>query len=73
VSIKPGIPVSEVDRVAEQVITELDTENMLHRTGHSLGLEVHELPSVVLTITFGFEGGDGAYDEPGIYDFNWSI
>ncbi|MBO4368364.1 MAG: aminopeptidase P family protein [Clostridia bacterium] len=44
---KPGIPLSEVDRAARDVITaEGYGEYFLHRTGHGIGLQVHEPPDV---------------------------
>jgi len=70
-AVRPGIPISEIDRVAEQAI--LDSgykEYMLHRTGHSLGLEVHEPPSIGPADTSLVEEGMTLAIEPGIYDFS---
>lgn len=47
-SIQPGIRVEEVDQVARQVIADAGFgKNFTHRTGHGLGLDVHEFPSIV--------------------------
>jgi Xaa-Pro aminopeptidase len=41
----PGVPCGEVDRAARTVIEEAGHgERFLHRTGHGLGLEIHEPP-----------------------------
>ncbi|MEW6081950.1 MAG: aminopeptidase P family protein [Bacillota bacterium] len=43
----PGIPAQEVDRAARRVIESQGYgEFFIHRTGHGIGLEVHELPSI---------------------------
>lgn len=70
-AVRRGIPVSEIDRVAEKTITELGyREYMLHRTGHSLGLEVHEPPSIGPGDETLIEEGMVLAIEPGIYDFS---
>lgn len=70
-AVKPGIPVSQVDKAAEDTIDKLGyREYMLHRTGHSLGLEVHELPSIAPDDDTPLEPGIICTIEPGIYDFN---
>jgi Xaa-Pro aminopeptidase len=69
-TVKPGIPVSEVDKAAEKTIDRLGYRPyMLHRTGHSLGLEVHELPSISPDDHTILEPGMVLTIEPGIYDF----
>jgi Xaa-Pro aminopeptidase len=69
-AVRPGVPVSEVDRIAEQTIAELGyREYMLHRTGHGLGLEVHEPPSIGPGEEVTLEEGMVVAIEPGIYDF----
>jgi len=70
-AVRPGISVSEVDRVAEQTIIYLGYRDyMLHRTGHSLGLEVHEPPSIGPVDTTVIAEGMILAIEPGIYDFS---
>ncbi|MEE9497015.1 MAG: Xaa-Pro peptidase family protein [Desulfobacterales bacterium] len=68
---KPGIPISEIDKVAEQAIIESGYRDyMLHRTGHGLGLEVHEPPSIAPGDETLAEEGMVVAIEPGIYDFS---
>ncbi|GAW28869.1 Xaa-Pro peptidase family protein [Carboxydocella sp. ULO1] len=44
-AIKPGMPMSYVDEVARSVINEAGYgPNFTHRTGHGIGIEVHEAP-----------------------------
>ncbi|MCU6711226.1 Xaa-Pro peptidase family protein [Paenibacillus sp. J5C_2022] len=46
-AVKPGVPFSEVDRAVRDVITAGGYgDYFTHRTGHGLGIDVHELPSV---------------------------
>ncbi|MBI4280313.1 MAG: aminopeptidase P family protein, partial [Armatimonadetes bacterium] len=70
-AVRPGITCEELDRVAEQAIVKRGyREYMLHRTGHSLGLEVHEDPSIGPGYTQVLEPGMVLAIEPGIYDFS---
>jgi Xaa-Pro aminopeptidase len=67
-SVKPGIPASEVDKAARDVIKEAGYgERFIHRTGHGLGLEVHEEPSITGTCTTVLRPGMTFSVEPGIY------
>ena len=69
--VRPGIEVSEIDKAAEDTIVRLGYQPyMLHRTGHSLGLEIHELPSISPDDHTVLEPGMVLTVEPGIYDFN---
>ena len=69
-AVKPGIAIQDVDKVAETTTRELGYEKfMLHRTGHALGLDVHEIPSVAPGDTTVLEPGMVITIEPGIYDF----
>ena len=43
---------------------------MLHRTGHALGLEVHENPSISPTETEILQPGMVFAIEPGLYDYS---
>ncbi|MDQ7819217.1 MAG: Xaa-Pro peptidase family protein [Armatimonadota bacterium] len=44
-AIRPGVPCSAVDRAARRVIDEAGYGHaFIHRTGHGLGIDIHELP-----------------------------
>ncbi len=46
-AVRPGVPMSEIDRAARKVIEDAGYgQYFIHRTGHNIGLEVHELPDV---------------------------
>ncbi|MFZ5817619.1 MAG: M24 family metallopeptidase [Bacillota bacterium] len=67
-AVKPGVPLGEVDRAARRVIEEAGYgEFFLHRTGHGLGLEVHEEPYVVAGNQKLCKPGHVVTIEPGIY------
>jgi len=67
-SIKPGVACQDVDRAARKVITDAGYgEAFIHRTGHGLGLDVHEEPYMVEGNTLPLEVGMVFSDEPGIY------
>lgn len=69
-AVKPGNTAEDVDRAAEEsIIRRGYKENMLHRTGHALGLDVHELPSLGAGDRTVLEPGMVIAVEPGIYDF----
>ena len=68
---KPGNPVSAIDAAAEKRIVELGYKKlMLHRTGHALGLEVHEIPSIAPGDDTILEEGMVFAIEPGLYDYS---
>jgi Xaa-Pro dipeptidase len=65
---RPGAPCQDVDRAARQVIRDAGYgEFFLHRTGHGLGLEVHEAPNMVEGETRTLAPGMTFTVEPGIY------
>jgi len=65
---RPGVPASEVDKAARDVITEAGYgEQFLHRTGHGLGIDVHETPYITATSPTILEEGMVFSIEPGIY------
>lgn len=67
-SIKPGVKASYIDKVARDVINEYGySEAFIHSTGHSVGLEVHENPSLSKRETLKLEKGMIITVEPGIY------
>lgn len=67
-AVRPGVPMKEFDRAARKVIEDAGYgEYFTHRTGHGIGLEVHEFPdnsSVSETIA---QPGMIFSVEPGIY------
>lgn len=66
--VKPGVPAKEIDKAARDVITEAGYgELFLHRTGHGLGLSVHEQPYITSVNDMPLEEGMIFTIEPGIY------
>jgi Xaa-Pro dipeptidase len=67
-AVRAGLPAQEVDRAARKVIVEAGFgEYFIHRTGHGLGLEVHELPYIVEGNEMILRAGMTFTVEPGIY------
>jgi Xaa-Pro aminopeptidase len=67
-AVRPGLPYEEVDRAARDVIDEAGYgERFIHRTGHGIGLELHEEPYVVSGNRELLEPGHAFSVEPGIY------
>jgi len=65
---RPGVPCENVDRAARAVIEKAGYgPAFLHRTGHGVGLEVHEPPYMVGGNTAQLEIGNVHSVEPGIY------
>lgn len=65
---KPGVTCHEVDKAARDVIAAAGYgEYFTHRTGHGLGLEVHELPNIATNNHRKLEAGMVFTIEPGIY------
>jgi Xaa-Pro aminopeptidase len=65
---KPGVPARTVDAAARNVITEAGYgEYFVHRTGHGLGLSVHEPPYITKLNELTLEKGMVFSIEPGIY------
>jgi len=66
--IGPGVPCQEVDRWARSVIASAGYgRNFIHRTGHGIGLEVHEHPYMVEGNDLLLQPGMTFSVEPGIY------
>ena len=64
----PGVAAEDVDRAARQVIVQAGFgEFFIHRTGHGLGMEVHEEPYIRAGNTFPLAPGMTFTIEPGIY------
>jgi Xaa-Pro aminopeptidase len=67
-AVRPGVAAQQVDRAARAVIDEAGFgDRFLHRTGHGIGLEVHEPPYIVEGDETPLEPGMTFSDEPGIY------
>jgi Xaa-Pro aminopeptidase len=65
---RPGIAIQEIDRAARAVIKAGGFgERFIHRTGHGIGLEVHEPPYAVEGDETILEPGMTFSVEPGIY------
>lgn len=65
---KPGVRASTVDKAARDVISEAGYgEFFLHRTGHGLGLDIHEEPYITGTSDTILEENMVFSIEPGIY------
>jgi Xaa-Pro dipeptidase len=70
-AVRPGITCHELDLAAERAIQKSGyKEYMVHRTGHSLGSEVHEMPSIGPGDQTVLVPGMVLAIEPGIYDFS---
>lgn len=67
-AVKPGVSGQDVDRAAREVIDEAGYgAYFIHRTGHGLGLEVHEPPFIIEGNTAPLPEGTVFTVEPGIY------
>lgn len=65
---KSGALASQVDQAARSLITQAGYgEQFIHRTGHGLGLEVHEYPYLYKENNLALEAGMAVTIEPGIY------
>lgn len=65
---KPGAKMSDVDRAARDYITEMGYgPYFTHRTGHSIGIEDHEVGDVSMANDEIIEVGQAFSVEPGIY------
>ena len=66
--VRPGVTAESVDRAARQVITDAGYgDAFIHRTGHGIGLEVHEEPYLVEGNDLVLTEGMTFSIEPGIY------
>lgn len=67
-AVRPGVAAEAVDRAARAVIEEAGYgDAFLHRTGHGIGIELHEPPYIVEGDTTRLEARMTFSDEPGIY------
>ncbi len=71
-AVRPGVACQEVDRAARQVLTDAGLgPHFIHRTGHGLGLDVHEEPGIVEGNEMRLEEGMVFTIEPGAYLEGW--
>jgi Xaa-Pro aminopeptidase len=65
--VKAGVEIKKVDSAARAVIKKQRLPVFGHGTGHGLGLEIHELPSISPKSQGKLQPGDVVTIEPGIY------
>jgi len=64
----PGVPLREIDRAARSIIENGGYgDRFTHRTGHNIGLDVHEYPDVSAVSEVAAQPGMVFSIEPGIY------
>ena len=67
-AVAPGVPTSEIDAACRQVIADAGYgEYFTHGTGHGVGLDIHEAPSVSSASTATLAPGHIITVEPGVY------
>ena len=67
-AVRPGVTAEQVDAAARDVLIEAGLgENFVHRTGHGIGLSVHEEPYIVAGNDLPLTAGMAFSIEPGIY------
>jgi len=67
-TVAPGVAAQEIDRVARRIIADAGFgDRFIHRTGHGIGLEVHEPPYLVEGSDWELEPGTTFSVEPGVY------
>ncbi len=66
--VRPGVTAEQVDRAARAVLAEAGlADYFVHRTGHGIGLAVHEEPYIVAGNDLPLTAGMAFSVEPGIY------
>ena len=67
-AVRPGVTAEAVDAAARDILTAAGYgEAFLHRTGHGIGLDVHEEPYIVAGNPLRLEPGMAFSVEPGVY------
>jgi Xaa-Pro aminopeptidase len=67
-AVRPGVACTEIDRACRSVIEEAGlAERFVHGTGHGVGLNIHEAPSVSPVSTDTLSAGHVVTVEPGVY------
>ena len=66
--VAPGVKCSDVDKACRDLIDDAGWgDAFVHGTGHGVGLDIHEAPSVARTSTDTLEVGHVVTVEPGVY------
>jgi len=67
-AVRPGVSAASVDAAARDIIADAGFgDRFIHRTGHGIGLDVHEEPYIVAGNDLPLEEGMAFSVEPGIY------
>lgn len=67
-AVRPGVTAEQVDAAARDVLAEAGlADYFVHRTGHGIGLSVHEEPYIVAGNDLPLRAGMAFSVEPGIY------
>jgi Xaa-Pro aminopeptidase len=67
-AVRPGVAAEQIDAAARDVLAEAGLgEYFVHRTGHGIGLSVHEEPYIVAGNDLPLAAGMAFSVEPGIY------
>ncbi len=67
-AVEPGVTAESIDRAAREVVEEAGYgDEFVHRTGHGVGLDVHEDPYIVAGNDAELEPGMVFSVEPGVY------
>jgi len=67
-AVRPGVTAESIDAAARDIIAEAGFgEYFIHRTGHGIGLDVHEEPYIIKGNALPLEPGMAFSVEPGIY------
>jgi Xaa-Pro dipeptidase len=67
-AVRPGVTCEAVDEAARSVLREAGLDELfIHRTGHGIGLDVHEEPYIVEGNDLPLEPGMAFSIEPGVY------
>ena len=67
-AVRPGVTAEQVDAAARDVLADAGlAEYFVHRTGHGIGLSVHEEPYIVAGNDLPLAEGMAFSVEPGIY------
>ena len=67
-AVRPGVTCESVDAAARSVLSDAGlAQYFIHRTGHGIGLDVHEEPYIVTGNDLALEEGMTFSIEPGVY------